>query len=302
MEAIHTFWGIPNKAKNNGKVFISDLEMLVMILSAVEWKKQNGRIIMVTDSEGYKYFEENKLLSLWGDCRTDLDGLININPSAFWAAGKLYALDKINKPCVMLDTDMIIWKKLDYLWSLDVVAAHKEDLSDSVYPDPSKFEYKDNIVIYPPKVWDYTIPAMNTAFLYIKNESFAKYYVNWSFAYMERLKTENLTPAQSMCFVEQRLLPLCAKEKNIEINTLLDDKKLDKQDLVTHLWGAKNYISQSSELNDSLCRRCVERIKTEDPDFYKKLIFNQRFDKYINAADISFKLGQIIGGLFNGIK
>ena len=237
MLAVHTFWSKPCRMKNYGDVIISDIEMLVLILSAIEWKKYNGKIIMMTDKEGYKYFEKNDILSIWEICRTDLEEIEHIDAFSFWAAGKLYALNLVNKPCVMLDTDMIIWKRIDELLASDIVVAHKEEISDFVYPHPSTFEFKDNKEIIVPHKWDLSLPATNTAFLYIKDASFAKYYVEWAFKYMDALSTKNLSPVQSMCFVEQRLLPICAKEKNITVSTLLDVKKLEEQDFVTHLWG-----------------------------------------------------------------
>lgn len=280
MLAVHTFWSKPCRLRNDGEVIISDIEMLVLILSALEWKKNNGKIIMVTDKEGYKYSEENGILNIWEDCRTDLDNIKNIDPFSFWAAGKLYALNIVPKPCVMLDTDMIIWKNIKNLLIDDVVVAHKEDISATVYPHPSTFEFKEGKEIIIPKEWDFSIDAANTAFLYIKDASFAEYYVKCAFKYIEVLDTNKLSPVQSMCFVEQRLLPVCAKEKNITVSELMDYRMLDKQNFCTHLWGAKKSICQSDELNEKFCRRCMLRIKKDYPEVFEKIFDNQRFRKY----------------------
>lgn len=281
MLAVHTFWSKPFRMKNNGKVIISDIEMLVLILSALEWKKHNGKIIMVTDTEGYQFFEKNGILNIWDVCQTDLDNIKNVDYFSFWAAGKLYALDIVEKPCVMLDTDMIIWKNIKNLLKTDVVVAHQEEITDMVYPSPSMFKYRNAKKIVVPQEWDFSLKATNTAFLYIKDVNFAKYYVNWAFKYIESLDTANLSPVQSMCFVEQRLLPICAKEKNVKISELLNYKRLDEQDFCTHLWGAKKYIYQSDELNEKFCRRCMLRIKRDYPSIFEKIFNNQRFRRYI---------------------
>lgn len=281
MEAVHTFWSKPCRLKNYGKVIISDIEMLVLVLSALEWGKHNGKIIMITDKEGYRYFEKNDLLSIWEECRTDLDDIEYVDAYSFWAAGKLYALDTVNKPCVMLDTDMILWKKIDECFMSNIVVAHQEEITDFAYPDPSTFEFRDNKRIITPKEWDFSLPAANTAFLYIKDSFFAKYYVSWAFKYIKKLNTKNLSPVQSMCFVEQRLLPICVKEKGIKVSTLLDNKKLEEQNFVTHLWGAKNAIRFSNKLNGHFCRRCMLRIKRENYEIFNKLYNNKRFRQYL---------------------
>lgn len=280
MLAVHTFWSKPCRIKNHDAVVISDIEMLVLVLSALEWKKHNGTIIMVTDTQGLSYFEEHDILDIWDDCRTDMDDLETIDPFSFWAAGKLYALKLVSKPCVMLDTDMIIWKNIRCVFNHDIVVAHKEDITDATYPNPLDFIPKPGKRFHLPKEWDFSLSATNTAFLYIEDAAFAAYYVESAFEWMDAMDTSHLSPIQSMCFAEQRLLPVCAKAKHKTVVELLDYHNLDQQDFCTHLWGAKKEICQSEELNDFYCRQCMLRLENEYLTVFENLCRKQRFRRY----------------------
>ncbi|MBO4913979.1 MAG: hypothetical protein J5449_02130, partial [Oscillospiraceae bacterium] len=86
-----------------------DFELLTLMLSALEWRRHCGAISMITDSRGRDYFERAGLGSLWSEpIDVSLDRMDeSVDPTLFWAAGKLEALRLTPAPCVMLDTDMI---------------------------------------------------------------------------------------------------------------------------------------------------------------------------------------------------
>lgn len=75
------------------------------------------RICMVCDSRAAEYYASLGLDFLWDDgMHPLLDAMPDdINATAFWAAGKLYAVAAMKAPCVMLDTDLICWKNIDAL-------------------------------------------------------------------------------------------------------------------------------------------------------------------------------------------
>ena len=170
MVAFHSFWSEPNRCRNGGEVLFPDFEQLTAILSALEWQRHNGPIRMVTDTAGLEFFEKSGLRGFWNQMVPELDALQGkIDPIAFWAAGKLYALQTMTLPCVMLDTDLIIWENIDERLEADVVAAHPEPLNPGTYPDPSGFRFRDDYVF--PKTWNTALPAANTAFLLKRREA-----------------------------------------------------------------------------------------------------------------------------------
>ena len=140
MEACHSFWSEPNRCRNQGEIRFPDFEQLTAILSALEWKRHSGRVRMLTDSAGAAYFRDIGLSAFWEEIESVLDDLAHrADPYAFWAAGKLWALGSIPVPCVMLDTDLIVWENVISRLTDDAVAAHPEPLSPRTYPDPSVF-------------------------------------------------------------------------------------------------------------------------------------------------------------------
>ncbi len=89
-------------------------ELLTTALSALAWRRENGPIRMICDTRAQRYYDALGLTFLWdGGVHPLLDAVPeDVNPMAFWAAGKLYALSAMPSPCVMIDTDFICWKPL----------------------------------------------------------------------------------------------------------------------------------------------------------------------------------------------
>lgn len=285
MQAFHSFWSKPNRLKNNGIIEIPDYELLVLMLSALKWKSTNGKIKMITDSEGYTFFEENGLLKLWNQIDCSLDKIEeNVDPFLFWAAGKLYALKAMDVPCVMLDTDMIIWENIESKLDEKVVAAHCEELSDLVYPNPSIFNLKSEYQF--PKEWDFRLNAANTAFLYLPNSEFIQYYVHSALEFINSTNLMNVNPVVSMCFAEQRILPMCVKAKGLELDYLLDYKNLDNQNFVTHLWGYKGILASSYKESEVFCIKCVKRIIEEFPELREVILYNKKLRKYLIKYEV----------------
>lgn len=264
---------------------MEDFELLTLILSALEWQQKNGTIQMITDDEGADFFIRNGLEDLWTlPIDTTLNAVGNdIDPFLFWAAGKLRALDSVDCPCVMLDTDLIIWSDLEHvLASETVVACHTESLSWSVYPDPSVFNLCDGYEF--PQAWDFSLDPVNTAFLYIADDLLKDYYIQSAYEFMLSLEPTQLNPAQSMCFAEQRILPMCAGARGYRVATLLDIEQAYQQNLVTHVWGYKQYLNGSEDARRSFCVDCVTRILADFPDAATLVEHNPMFTGYLKDA------------------
>jgi hypothetical protein len=262
MNAFHSNWTKPFFLRNHGSSYlIEDYDLLSTILSALEWRKYNGGIKMVTDAVGEEYYRRLGLTHIWDlGITASLDTLNNeaIFPLSFWAAGKIFALEQQPVPCVMIDTDFIVWKSLDAdINSMALAVAHREDICSEIYPEKPFFNIDRNYQF--PNEWDWTALPCNTAFLYINNKQFKEYYTSESIRFMRNLReTKNITA--EMVFAEQRILAMCAAAKGVFINTLLDTDNLDAQNAFTHVWGFKRELQTNREKRRDFCLNCIKRI------------------------------------------
>ena len=282
MKAFHTFWSAPNRLRNGGEIGFPDYEVLTMMLSALKWRQKNGSIRMVTDSAGAAFFTRAGLEGLWDSgMDTNLDGLdASLDARAFWAAGKLEALRRLEAPCVMLDTDLILWEDIGARCAGGVTVAHREELLPDVYPDPRTAFSLDPAYSFPPE-WDFSLPAANTAFLYLPDDTLRRRYVNEAFRFMAALRNRDIDPTVAMCFAEQRILPMCAAAGGFTIQSLLREHALDVQSFATHLWGYKRVLSESPERRVEYCLTCAARLLRDFPDWADVLAENSQTRPYI---------------------
>lgn len=256
-----------------------DFEILTSILSVLKWQEHNGPVKLITDTQGALFFQYLGMGELWDEIDVSLDRIpSDIDPFLFWAAGKLYALQTMDLPCVMLDTDLIVWKKLADLEKYELITAHAEGLNPYVYPHHSIFQLQNDYQF--PKEWDFSLDAANTAFLYIKDSAFRDYYVEQALSFFRNVGTDGLNPVTAMCFAEQRILPMCAAAKNVPITYILNLNQPNAQDLLTHTWGFKQIMRERPEVREDFCRRCIERIRKDFPERESLLINNPVLKKY----------------------
>lgn len=275
MRAFHSNWTAPYYAKHDSTepYKVEDFELLTTILSALKWQEYNGSIEMIADSKAAEYYRKLGLESLWDlgiDDTLEVDMKSHIKSTTFWAAGKLYALAKQTEPCVMLDTDFIIWKDLNLeMAKHDATVIHREAIMKDVYPSAKHFSMASSYQY--PKQWSWDELPCNTAFTCFNNMAFKNYYVQEAIKFMEAAKGED--PLIYMVFAEQRLLAMCAKEKHIDLYAFSDVDALfnSHQTTFTHIWGYKRYLRQDSKARTTFCKRCVGRIKKDYPEFYPRL-------------------------------
>ncbi len=273
MRAFHSNWTKPFFSKHIGNYYIEDFELLTTILSALKWQECNGDIQMITDEVGAAYYKALGIEKVWNlgiddSLESKMDG--SIDPSTFWAAGKLYALEKQLAPCVMIDTDFIIWKPIEEeLLKHKLTVIHREGLQEEVYPGPERLIVRDNYKY--PRNWDWSLEACNTAFAFFKDQEFKDYYVNESIRFMKGVAGED--PLIYMVFAEQRLLAMCAEEKDIDIYSFSNTEDLfhSNQEMFTHIWGYKRYIRSNPVVRENFCKRCIARIKNDFPLYYPLL-------------------------------
>ncbi len=263
--------------KSGGAYSAEDFEILTTILSALKWREKNGSIKMVTDSVGAEYYDRTGLSVIWDSVENSLDD-VDVNPSVFWAAGKLFALKNEKAPVAMIDTDFIVWETLDDSKMSDVNVIHFEDLYPDVYPQKEHFRLKNYEL---DKDFDWSLKACNTAFCVIKNNDFLKYYTDCAIEFMRHADEENdfLT---YMVFAEQRLIAMCAKKMNLSLSAFSDLEKLFKngENCFTHTWGMKQQMRDNPKLRYDFCRRCINRIVHEYPHMYEIMKNHESLKQY----------------------
>ena len=246
---------------------MTDYDLLCMILSAMQWRRCNGSIRLITDRMGERYLYSCGLDILWDDgIIPSLDAVpYTVDPETFWAAGKLFALDTMSAPCVMLDTDFIVWDELSDRWDhSDLTVIHREELQPDIYPDPRTFVCAQGYCY--PDNWDTTQPACNTAFCYFGSEELRRSYCEQALAFITAARGRH--PLHYMVFAEQRLLSMCAAQLGCRIDTLGELPQLfeAQQTRFTHLWGYKRLLHENPEERSRFCRRCVQRIESDFPE------------------------------------
>ena len=95
MRGFHVNWTRPFAVRAPGMPYaVEPFELLTTALSALFWRRENGSICMVCDSRAAEYYASLGLDFLWDDgMHPLLDAMPDdINATAFWAAGKLYAV------------------------------------------------------------------------------------------------------------------------------------------------------------------------------------------------------------------
>lgn len=265
MQALHSNWTKP-RICGQGEFFLEDFEILTTILSALKWRERNGTIKMATDTIGLDFYKSHGLCSVWDEITTELDDIPDcINPTMFWAAGKIYALKNACVPVANMDTDFIVWDKLafDKLKSLTVI--HTEELSGDVYPDFSDFNMNTGYSFNPE--FDKIQKPFNCAFYVLKNDELKNLYISEAEEFMKNAKAgDSLT---YMVYAEQRLLAMCSSLLGTDCGVFSTVQRLfkDGERYFTHTWGMKQQIRQDNRLRYDFCRRCIQRIETDFKEF-----------------------------------
>lgn len=283
MNAIHILWTRPFLQRNPGtEFFIDDFELLTTILSALKWREHNGAIQMITDSKGADYYHRLGLDKLWDTLLVDLDSIdSHLNADVFWAAGKVFALRQQSCPCVILDTDFIVWRPIlfDNIHTPAAVI-HREELYPDVYPGPEAFRMKPEYSFDPH--WDWTQRPCNTAFSYFNDQELLDYYTAESVHFMESaLEPDNFLTY--MVFAEQRLLSMCAQRAGKELMEFSTLERLFQhgEDYFTHTWGFKAQMRQDGRLREAFCRKAARRICTDFPQMCSILQKNPVLAQYL---------------------
>lgn len=269
MRAFCSNWTRPYAMHYPGHPYeIPDYELLTTVLSALLWREKNGSICMITDRVGERYYRSLGLAPVWNDgIRCELDAIpYTVDPSTFWAAGKLYALQATPAPCVMMDTDFIVWSDLrERLAASQLSVIHREPLNPDIYPAPSAFRLSPSYAF--PADWNWDAPACNTAFTYFGDESLRTSYVSQALDFIHAARGHD--GLIYMVFAEQRLLAMCAEAMHIPIDALSTPEALfqPEQKDFTHTWGFKQAMQDYPQARNRFCWQCAARLKRDFPAY-----------------------------------
>jgi len=229
MKGIHINWTKPYTDKYNNKEYkMEQYALLVQLLSVLYWKQHYGEIVLYTDEEGLRYYKACgiPILDLYDEI--DIDTLEftheEINPSTFWAGGKLVAIQKETCPFVMLDLDLFLTDNIEEEFiGKELVFSHFETLTLPVYPNPKDlFTGEQNLPEY-----NWSLLPGNVSLTYFNNEEFKNRYTCESIEYMRKLSQYDIDPSDQynsrMVFAEQRLLTCIARDMNIKYEPLIKD-------------------------------------------------------------------------------
>ena len=265
-----TYYGRPGQRAFQ----LEDFEILTTILSALEWRRHNGPIKLYTDTIGADYYTQINLSTLW-DAGIDTDTLehchLQTNPNVFWAFARTVALGRESCPCVLLDTDLIVWRNITALIRTPFMAIHSEPLAFDVYVDKERLHTPPGYVW---DHWDWTTTPVNAALLYFGRDDLRDYCATKGLEFMQNnLPAEEQGWPAHAVFVEQRLYPMCARQLGYAAAFFLQDYHGTTlaggaaNTLFTHLWVYKTKLMQNREERQSLCVRMARRIVQDFPEF-----------------------------------
>lgn len=266
MQAFVSNWTRPYAVRCPDRPYqMTDFDLLTTVLSALVWRRENGSIRMITDDTGAQYYRSLGLTDLWdGGIFTYLNDIPStIDPCTFWAAGKLYALAATPAPCVMLDTDFIVWHSLSEHWHRPLAVIHREALNPAIYPAPSAFVLAPSYHF--PTNWNWHEPACNTALTYFGNDTLRKTYVGQAMDFIQAARGRD--GLIYMVFAEQRLLAMCAQACGVPIHAFSTEQDLfqGNQRDFTHIWGFKQAMQEQPVLHELFCQKCAARIRKDFP-------------------------------------
>ncbi len=262
MNAIHIAGFAPGFAKGKTAVSVEDFDLYCTALSALQWRKNGGKITMCCDSKYAEYYHKIGFTDVWDEIRVCIaDDLEGINPLMFWAGAKLLALREVSAPVAMIDTDFIVWKNPEF--GAEIIAAHREDISDGIYPPLSFFKTRGHVI--PP--FSETVLPLNTAFLYLPDNDIKEFYTSQAIAFMKSAEdTDDFL--KYMVFAEQRMIAMCAEYTGTPVKTLLDKDALFRpQNDFTHLWGAKQAMRDNPALREDFTAKCRKRLNSDFPKY-----------------------------------
>lgn len=209
------------------KSFYNELDTLLLISSALLWKRYNNAeaLILYCDKLTYSYLESIQATDqeIWDEIRI-LPKNNSIDKSVFWASSKLEVLRYVDKPTLLLDHDFLTYTNLSTFLKDKPVFCFEED-GTNYYPsrfDPLIRSIGHLISTPSPK-------AINCCFNYFPNPKAANSYAQLSLSIMSELtNSKKALTSKYLIFAEQLVLKYFLDLHNIEYHSLLKGVYISK--------------------------------------------------------------------------
>jgi hypothetical protein len=114
-----------------------------------------------------------------------------------------------------------------------------------------------------PDYYNWEVLPANTAFLFIRDGKFKRFYLDESKKFMFCNVEKPAEMVSQMVFAEQRLLAMCAEHSGLPVNHLLIDPFSAANDLIIHLWGFKESLRKSDTLQAIFSKRLFSKLAVE---------------------------------------
>lgn len=164
-----------------------------VVFSALNIKPQDYNIIhsmakisnFLVQTHEYEtiFFCEEKLIKKFNDIPFNYieifdDTIVKKIPAFYWSLGKLLALKSVNEPCIHLDMDLFVFKKLDEtLINNDIICYHSEEWNTH------GIQCLYDFFIKPPKTLNIAPKSYNSAMIGGKDFKFIKNCIDEIFDY-----------------------------------------------------------------------------------------------------------------------
>lgn len=279
------------------EIFLPEYILLGMKLSALQWRRTNGAIKLYTDSPMKKYLESQGILNCWDLVDTELldsfyEECRHINFGTFWSAGKFACYMQEKAPFVCIDTDLIVWEKLEFDKTLDFAFAHWEKIEegDESYPELSRIHRPDDYTEWDESIFEDRICqeyACNMSITYLGSEKLRKDFAARALRFMSEneVEADGRYAVPEILYAEQRLPLALTVKNNMSYAPILpcvwspkrfcilsQDSRyknwffadLDVDRPFTHMWFHKKYLAENKAARAEYCSNLRKYIDIQE--------------------------------------
>ncbi len=270
------------KVFNLDGAFLDDFILATWMLSALKWKALGNDLIMYTDAETFENMKAVHLDELYDqiDTKSLTEETENIDLRFFWATPKLASLKKEIKKGylpIISDTDVIpMSPKIMELFNntKDLIVYSTKEFKEfhTIYPRLENISFPENYKL--PKWFTGFAKPLNTAVLWFKDQSTAKFYLDEAFKIMiGNQNTKKNSTAQTMCNAEQRLLGEIVNYKSLSFNVVQPIDQGIINSFAIHTHGYKQYFVKYDRTQKlAWVLNLLAMIKDLNNEFYNKII------------------------------
>lgn len=297
MLGVHAFWSRPTLTGTNGHHILKnenfkmyDWELLHFALSALEYRRLNGPIILFTDDIFYDYLKRLDFAKFWDYIDTEKYKKfkkLNIVPENNWTAFKTWLIGEIPSPFLLFDHDNVIHTKIPKpLFDIDVRFAHLELINPYYYPNQDEMDVEG--FEFDP-LWDWNSHISNTCMLYFNNDEFKNTYSKKALEFEQKnTTTDKRLQSVQYLFADQRLLILMLKRHNIKYGQFSNkiwkpitepgeerfkpykNEPFVDEIVFDHTWGHKHTLIEKEEARFAYKKRHLEHISKTHPEHYSQ--------------------------------